>query len=84
MDPELRIPLGGGKRDTAAAEGDETAAEIASQHVENARTFGNHIKEVTEQYQITYIELDRDLEVEKGVPTVTVQNRTLRAVLRTP
>ena len=65
MDPELRIPLGGGKRDTAAAEGDETAAEIASQHVENARTFGNHIKEVTEQYQITYIELDRDLEVEK-------------------
>ena len=53
------------KRDTAAAEGDETAAEIASQHVENARTFGNHIKEVTEQYQITYIELDRDLEVEK-------------------
>ena len=53
------------KRDTAAADGDETAAEIASQHIENARTFGNHIKEVTEQYQIAYIELDRDLEVEK-------------------
>ena len=53
------------KRDAAEVDGDETAASIASQHVGNALTFGNHIKEITEQYQISYIELDCDLEVEK-------------------
>jgi hypothetical protein len=37
----------------------------ASQHAENARDFGEHLRGITEQYQISYIELDKDLEVDK-------------------
>ena len=39
--------------------------EIATQHAENAKRFGEHLKGITEEYQISYIELDRDLEVDK-------------------
>ncbi len=31
----------------------------------NAKTFGEHLKEITEQYQISYIELDKDISVDK-------------------
>jgi hypothetical protein len=34
-------------------------------HAENAVAFGEHIKAVTEQFQIAYVELDRELEIEK-------------------
>ncbi|MBK8174841.1 MAG: DUF262 domain-containing protein [Rhodospirillales bacterium] len=37
----------------------------AKQHAENAQVFGEHLKGITEQYQISYIELDKDLEVDK-------------------
>lgn len=51
---------------TAANEsGDAPTAETARRHAENARTFGQHLKGITEQYQIAYIELDRDLELDK-------------------
>jgi hypothetical protein len=53
------------KRDKAAENGDAKAQAEAERHVANAREFGAHVKEVTEQYQIAYIELDRDLEIEK-------------------
>lgn len=49
----------------ARADGDDAGDSVASAHVENARGFGAHVKDVTEQYQIAFIELDRDLEVEK-------------------
>jgi hypothetical protein len=51
----------------AAAEknGDESGVAESRLHVENAHAFGDHIRGITEQYQISYIELDRDLEVEK-------------------
>jgi hypothetical protein len=53
----------------AAAEvesrGDTPAAESAGRNAENARAFGEHLKGITEQYQIAYIELDRDLAVDK-------------------
>ena len=42
-----------------------TKAESASRHAENAKKFGEHLKDITEQYQISYIELDRDLELDK-------------------
>ena len=45
--------------------GDTAGAEAAQRHAENAGTFGQHLKEITEQYQIAYIELDRDLEIDK-------------------
>ncbi|WP_298575460.1 DUF262 domain-containing protein [uncultured Luteimonas sp.] len=53
------------RRDAAKADGDDEAADKASRHVEDAKGFGAQVKDVTEQYQIAYIELDRDLEVEK-------------------
>lgn len=44
---------------------DEDKAESAGRHADRARRFGEHLKEITEQYQISYIELDRDLELGK-------------------
>ena len=49
----------------AKSSGDSVAFEAASLHTENARFFGEHLKGITEQYQISYIELDRDLEIDK-------------------
>ena len=42
-----------------------TEAESAAFQAENAKKFGKHLKDITEQYQISYIELDRDLELDK-------------------
>ena len=42
-----------------------TKAEDAERHAANAKRFGKHLKEITEQYQVSYIELDRDLELDK-------------------
>ena len=49
----------------AAEERDGTDAETAGRHAENAMKFGEHLKSITEQYQISYIELDQDLELAK-------------------
>lgn len=54
------------EREAEAANASESErADQARLHAENARAFGEHLKGITEQYQISYIELDRDLEVEK-------------------
>lgn len=45
--------------------GDISVAEEAARHAQNAKEFGEHVKGITEQYQIAYIELDRDLAVDK-------------------
>ncbi|MER9868762.1 DUF262 domain-containing protein [Mesorhizobium sp. M0136] len=52
--------------DTAAnaVPGSEGAV-TATLHAENAVTFGEHVKGVTQQFQISYVELDRELEIEK-------------------
>lgn len=44
---------------------DGTAREEATRRADDARAFGKHLKGITEQYQIAYIELDRDLELDK-------------------
>ena len=44
---------------------DATAAKVAKSHAENAKEFGDYLKGITEEYQIAYIELDKDLQVEK-------------------
>ncbi len=49
----------------AAETKDGTSAETARRHAENAKKFGDHLKSITEQYQISYIELDQDLELAK-------------------
>ena len=42
-----------------------TEAETAERHADNAKKFGEHLKGITDQYQISYIELDQDLELAK-------------------
>lgn len=49
----------------AESKGDAPAAEKADRYAEDAREFGQHIKSITEQYQIAYVELDRDIDVSK-------------------
>src|SRR5690606_24119162 len=53
------------KEAAANTEGDEIGAQDASRRAGDARAFGEHLKSITEQYQIAYIELDRDLELDK-------------------
>ena len=45
--------------------GNETASLLARRHAENARAFGKHLRGITEQYQIAFIELDRDIQLDK-------------------
>ncbi len=49
----------------AAAEREGPEAEKAERYAENAKRFGKHLHGLTQQYQISYIELDRDLELAK-------------------
>jgi hypothetical protein len=44
---------------------DEDARALAQAHADNAVAFGEHVKSITEKFQISYIELDRDLEIDK-------------------
>ena len=53
------------RRDDLVAAGNSEGSEAATRHIANAQEFGLHVKELTESYQISYIELDRDLEIEK-------------------
>ena len=64
----------GDKEDAANEAGDDAAAKTASLHTENARAFGEHLRGITEQYQIAYIELDCDLEVDKVCDIFTQTN----------
>lgn len=53
------------KAEAAQSADDPIAEAIAKHHAENAVGFGQLVKDITEQYQVAYIELDRDLEVDK-------------------
>lgn len=55
------------------------SAEEAERYAENAKAFGKHLREISEQYQITYIELDKDLEVDKVCDIFTqINSRGIR------
>ena len=45
--------------------GKESEHQQAALHTGNASTFGEHLRTLTEQYQISYIELDQQLEIDK-------------------
>lgn len=63
----------------ALAEGNAAVAEDAARRVEDARAFGAHLKGITEEYQIAYIELDRDLELDKVCDIFTqINSRGIR------
>lgn len=49
----------------AESSGDASAVETAARYAKNAEAFGEHLKGITGQYQIAYIELDKDLAVDK-------------------
>lgn len=53
------------KEDEAKNSGDETEYQAARRHAENARAFSKHLEGITQEYQIAYIELDSDLELDK-------------------
>lgn len=53
------------RADEADESGERAAAVEARRHVSHAREFGDHVREITEQYQVAFVELDRDLAVEK-------------------
>ncbi len=54
-------------------------SEIVTQHVDNAKAFGDHLKGITEQYQISYIELDKDIEIDKVCDIFTqINSRGIR------
>ena len=53
------------KATEAEASCDAEAMKQTSNHASNAKAFGEHLKGITEQYQISYIELDQELKVDK-------------------
>jgi hypothetical protein len=46
----------------------------AMRHADDAKAFGEHLKGITEQYQVAYIELDRQLELDKVCDIFTQVN----------
>ena len=67
------------KENKARDSGDEMGSRLAMRHAENAREFGAHLKSLTQQYQIVYIELDQDLELDKVCDIFTqINSRGIR------
>jgi hypothetical protein len=62
------------RADEARSDSDSASAASASRHIEGARAFGEHVKGITEQYQIAFVELDRDLELAKVCDIFTQVN----------
>lgn len=62
-------------RDAAskATPGSEGEAD-AVRHADNAAGFGKHLQAITQQFQISYVELDRELEIEKVCDIFTQLN----------
>lgn len=59
--------------------GEDVAAEAAQRHTDDARAFGEHLKGITEQYQVSFIELDRDLPLDKVCDIFTqINSRGIR------
>lgn len=67
------------KAEAANGAGDSEGFTLASRHASNAKRFGAHLKDITEQYQIAYIELDRDLALDKVCDIFTqINSRGIR------
>ena len=67
------------KETEAKESGDKIARQLAGRHAENAKAFGEHLKGITEQYQIVFIELDQELELDKVCDIFTqINSRGIR------
>jgi hypothetical protein len=62
------------KAAAAKAADDQPSLELAAKSVENAVAFGEHLKGITEQYQIAFIELEQELAVDKVCDIFTQVN----------
>ncbi len=49
----------------ATSSDDDSGADAARLHAVNAKAFAEHIQALTQQYQVAYIELDKELELDK-------------------
>ncbi|MFZ5447064.1 MAG: GmrSD restriction endonuclease domain-containing protein [Thermodesulfobacteriota bacterium] len=67
------------KASEAESSGDTAKFVAATQHAENAIAFDEHLRGITEQYQISYIELDQDLSIDKVCDIFTqINSRGIR------
>ena len=58
---------------------DGDAAHEAGRRASDARSFGEHLKAITDQYQVSFIELDQDLEIDKVCDIFTqINSRGIR------
>jgi hypothetical protein len=63
----------------AGTSGDAERINQVTSHATNAKAFGVHLKGITEQYQISYIELDKNLAVDKVCDIFTqINSRGIR------
>ncbi|MGN6772558.1 MAG: GmrSD restriction endonuclease domain-containing protein [Rhizobiaceae bacterium] len=53
------------QKSAANAAGKAEEARLAANHAQNAKEFGEHLRGIAEQYQVSYVELDRSLPVDK-------------------
>ena len=67
------------KGELAQQAGDLERARLAARCADDAHAFGEHLRGITEQYQISYIELDRDLALPKVCDIFTqINSRGIR------
>jgi len=67
------------KRRQAQAAHDPVAEREAARHAANAKAFGEHLKNIMEEYQVAFIELDRELELDKVCDIFTqINSRGIR------
>jgi hypothetical protein len=65
------------KADQKQNAGEDAKAEIL--HAANAKTFGGHLREIVEQFQISYVELDKALSIDKVCDIFTqINSRGIR------
>jgi hypothetical protein len=62
------------KAEKAAASAESELARSAEKHATNARHFGEHLRTTTGEYQISYIELDQELGIDKVCDIFTQLN----------
>ncbi len=63
-----------GQAGTFHENGDREAERKARHSARNSRAFGEHLRDITEQYQIAFIELDRDLPLDRVCDIFTQVN----------
>ncbi len=63
-----------GQAAAAASAGNDVAEARATLHAEQAHEFGRHVRELTQQYQISFNELDEELPIDKVCDIFTQLN----------